>query len=99
MKTRRFALWAMVICVGLVVGALGCAMEQIKPYPMVPRMSTEELKNRLADPSLIIIDARQPKDWDGSTRKIKGAVREFPSDLTRWKPRYPKDKTIVLYCA
>lgn len=99
MKKRRFALWAMALCTALVVVALGCAMEQVKPYPMIPRMSVEELKNKLDDPSLIIIDARQPKDWDKSTVKIKGAVREFPGDLIRWKPKYPKDKTIVLYCA
>jgi predicted sulfurtransferase len=100
MKMRRFAFYAMVLSAGMLMVALGCAtMESSKPYPMVPRMPIEELKNRLDDPSLIILDARQNKDWDKSTVKIKGAVRELPADLIRWQPKYPKDKTIVIYCA
>lgn len=65
----------------------------------VPRMSIDELKSRLADPSLALIDVRAAKDWSGSSLKIKGAVREDPEKVSAWAAKYPKDKTLVLYCA
>ena len=48
----------------------------------------------------IILDVRAPQDWKGSDRKITGAVREDPrNEITAWMDKYPRDKTIVLYCA
>ena len=47
----------------------------------------------------VIIDVRSDHDWQDSNTKIKGAVRENPSKLDSWINNYPKDKTIVLYCA
>jgi hypothetical protein len=38
-------------------------------------------------------------DWADSDLKIKGAVREDPKVFESWANKYPKDKTIVLYCA
>jgi hypothetical protein len=37
-------------------------------------------------------------DWTTSEFKIKGALRLDDGDLSMIK-NYPKDKTIVLYCA
>ena len=66
----------------------------------VPRISTEELKALLGSAEVIIIDVRAGGDWDRSKEKIKGAVREDPNKSTKsWADKYPKDKTIVLYCA
>jgi rhodanese-related sulfurtransferase len=64
-----------------------------------PRMPQEELKAMLASPDLIILDVRYGKDWTDSDVKIKGAVREDPKVFKSWANKYPKDKTIVLYCA
>ncbi len=64
-----------------------------------PRMPHEELKAMLGSPDLVIIDVRYGKDWTGSDSKIKGAVREDPKVFESWANKYPKDKTIVLYCA
>lgn len=67
--------------------------------PETPKMSKEELKGVLGSTELVLIDVRAGKDWDASEIKIKGAVREDPKALDSWAARYPKDKTIVLYCA
>ena len=65
----------------------------------VPRMNKEELKELLGNPDVIIIDVRQPGQWDESSIKIWGAQREDPGKETEsWAMKYQKDKTIVLYC-
>lgn len=65
----------------------------------IQRISKEDLKAQLRSPDLILVDVRQPHDWESSPSKIAGAVREDPSKIDEWKNKYPKDKTIVLYCA
>jgi rhodanese-related sulfurtransferase len=64
-----------------------------------PRMPKEEIKAMLGSPDLIIVDVRYGKDWTDSDMKIKGAVREDPKVFESWANKYPKDKTILLYCA
>jgi len=65
----------------------------------VPRMSIEELKQQMGSPNLIIIDVRTSHDWEESKAKIKGAIREEPSETDSWMSKYPSDKTLVFYCA
>lgn len=64
----------------------------------VPRMIIEELRSQLGKPDLLIIDVRSTKDWEKSDVKIKGAIREDGNMFDSWVNKYPKDKTIVLYC-
>ena len=64
-----------------------------------PRMTKEELKAVLGNPDLFIIDVRYGKDWTDSDLKIRGAVREDPEAFKSWASKYPKDKTLVFYCA
>jgi hypothetical protein len=63
------------------------------------RMSIEELKGMLGNPDLVIVDVRRDGDWKASTVKVKGAVREDPEKADTWMSKYPKDKTLVFYCA
>lgn len=65
----------------------------------VERITKEELKSMLGSPDIIIVDVRQPSHYDASGTKIKGAVREDPGKVTTWMEKYPKDKTLVFYCA
>ena len=62
-------------------------------------MTKEQLLPLLGKPNVIIIDVRTNYDWDNSKVKIKGAVREEGMKFGSWMNKYPKDKTIVLYCA
>jgi hypothetical protein len=64
----------------------------------VPRMTKEQLKAQLGNSDFAIIDVRSVHDWDDSNAKIKGAVREDSYKLGSWIDKYPKNKTIVLYC-
>ena len=64
-----------------------------------PRMTKEELKGLMGKPDVVIIDVRAKSDWDGSKEKIQGAVREDPKKAKDWAGKYPKDKTLVFYCA
>jgi hypothetical protein len=63
------------------------------------RISTEQLKNILDSPDLVLLDVRTGKDWEKSDRKIIGAVRVNPSDVSSWAGEYGKDNKIILYCA
>jgi len=64
-----------------------------------PRMTKDELKAIMGNPDLLIIDVRYGKDWTESDLKIRGAIREDPEALDSWASKYPKDKTLVFYCA
>ena len=64
-----------------------------------PRIEKEKLQEMLGKPELILIDVRSGADWKASTQKIKGAVREDPDQVDTWMKKYPKDKTLVFYCA
>ena len=94
MGRKEINFLAVVLSVGLV--ALGSipAMSQ-----EVPKMSKEELQKVLDKPDVIIVDVRTGMDWTASTMKVKGAVREEPDQVDSWINKYPKDKTLVFYCA
>jgi rhodanese-related sulfurtransferase len=62
-------------------------------------MTKEQLLPMLGKSDVIIIDVRSKYDWDESKVKIKGAVREDGLKFGSWMKKYPKGKTIVLYCA
>jgi len=95
MQARRSWLLGVGLLLGLILLAAGIASSQ-----EAPRMTIEQLKEMLGKPDVIVIDVRYGKDWTGSQEKIRGAVREDPQEATpSWAEKYPKDKTLVLYCA
>ncbi|PLY11593.1 MAG: hypothetical protein C0624_01825 [Desulfuromonas sp.] len=65
----------------------------------VPRMTTDELKDRLGEENLVVLDVRTPADFDRATQKIVGAERVDPTDAVNWATNYAKDQTLVLYCS
>ena len=65
----------------------------------VPRMSAGELNSRLGDSDVVVLDVRGSWDWGPAESKIAGAERVDPRAVGQWLDRYPKEKTIVLYCA
>ena len=86
---------ALTVALGLVLA--GC-LQNLLPEPGVPRMTKEELKLLLGNPDVIVLDVRQPDDWNKSRDKIAGAVREDPEkEMKTWAQKYPKDKTLVFY--
>ena len=64
----------------------------------VPRITAKVVEALLGNPEVVVIDVRRGSDYDGSSTKIKGAVRESEKDIS-WSGKYPQDKVLVLYCA
>jgi len=86
---------------GVIGVAILCMLAQWAIAAEVPRMTKEDLKAKIgnSDHNIVIVDVRAGKDWKGSEFKVKGAVRENPAKFSSWAEKYPKDKTLVLYCA
>jgi rhodanese-related sulfurtransferase len=82
---------------------LGLALIMALSFPSlaadVPRITKEELKGMLGKENVIIIDVRSDLDQEKSNQKIPGAVLEDPGKVESWMAKYPKDKTLVFYCA
>ena len=85
----------------ITVISLGLSLALVLPVLAAdaPRIEKEKLKEMLGKPELILIDVRAGADWKASTQKIKGAIREDPDQVDTWMKKYPKDKTMVFYCA
>ena len=65
----------------------------------IPLMTKEELKTRLGDDDISILDVRAGRDWKSSEFKITGAQRVEPAASNQWADQFNKDKTYVFYCA
>jgi hypothetical protein len=100
MKTKILPTLLLMFSAALFVLSFGCStVTGAGDGKEAPRMTIDDLKSRLTDASLVVIDVRQGNDWNGSSVKIKGAVREDPAKVSDWASKYSKDKTLVFYCA
>lgn len=82
--------------------AIGFVLSMLAPLATASeavRMSQDDLKLKLGEPDVVIVDVRSYTDWILSREKIKGAERENYRDFEGWATKYPRDKIIVLYCA
>ena len=76
----------------------GAAGDKI-PFPEVPRITKEQLKEMLGKPDLVIIDARPVEQWKYSDQVIPGTAHEDPLSIQSWASKYDKNKKTVVYCA
>ncbi len=92
MKRKSFVPYVLLLFVALVwePSAMGAD---------VPRITKEELKAMIGNPDVIIVDVRTNAGWSESKLKIKGAVREDPTQVKSWIEKYPPDKIFVFYCS
>jgi hypothetical protein len=60
-------------------------------------ISIEELKAKLGEPSVVILDMRIPKHIAASRLKIKGVVWVNPEEIDQWVQSFSKDSTYMLY--
>ena len=65
----------------------------------VPRIALTKAKSMLRNPNVLFVDVRTAQDIAESDDKIPGAPWENSSSVAAWASRYPKDKTIIFYCA
>ena len=82
----------------LVLFLQGCAHAPTSEIK-VPRITKEKVMSVLGSPEVIILDVRSARDWKNAEWKIKGAVREDQKEESSvWMDKYPKEKTLILYC-
>jgi hypothetical protein len=95
MLKQRYILVLAFLLALILAGAMG----DLSVADVVPRMPKEELKELIGNSDLVVLDVRTGSDWSGSKYKIRGAVRENPGEFASRMAKYPRDETIVLYCA
>jgi hypothetical protein len=78
---------------------LGVLLHTAVARATVEKMTKEELRAMLGSAEVVIVDVRLGKDWKASEVKIPGAIRVEPAAVESLATRYPKDKTLVFYCA
>lgn len=88
-------------------GALRAGEEEIAPATFVPRersgdtIQAEELARRLADPSLVLADARPALRWRGEPNEIDDPAGRIPGALSApWNEQLPDLPAgeLVAYC-
>ena len=67
--------------------------EITRKYPEVASITAAELKGRLGDPDLVLVDVREPEEYRVS--RIPGAI--LPDRVDR--DSLPEDTVIVAYCS
>jgi hypothetical protein len=87
------------LLLGVSMAWLGLGVQWAIGRDAVAKITKEELKGKLDDPNVVIVDVRLGKDWKASESKIKGALRVEPGDVLSLAEKYPKDKMLVFYCA
>jgi thiosulfate/3-mercaptopyruvate sulfurtransferase len=89
-------------------GTLASGDEVVEPAAFVPNERTgdtivaEHLARRLADPSLVLVDARQPARWRGQENPLDDPSGRIPGALNApWNEPQPEsfpDGELVAYC-
>jgi hypothetical protein len=92
------AITSVVLAVFLSLASTSVSAKEV-PFPEVPRITKEELKLLLGNPDVIILDVRIEGQWQIADGKIVRAIHEDPEKYESWANKYPKEKTLIFYCA
>lgn len=65
----------------------------------VPEMTVDDLKSRLDQGDVAVLDVRSDRDWNTADTSIPGSARVNPDEIGQWAKNLPEGKAIVLYCA
>jgi thiosulfate/3-mercaptopyruvate sulfurtransferase len=88
-------------------GELRAGEEEVEPAELVPRereddtIQAEEIVRRLADPSLLLVDARTPNRWRGEPNAIDDPPGRIPGAANApWSEQLPElpPGELVAYC-
>jgi len=96
MNLRKYLLQAIIFLQILLI--LGDAPRLIaSDTKSVTRLSADQVNRLLGKPETVIIDVRKPRNWWRTGKKILTAVREEPSRVDQWAPKYSKTQTLIFY--
>lgn len=70
--------------------------EQI-PFPEVPRISKEEVRDLMVQPDVVLLDTRPEEEWRSGDFKLPGAVHENPLEFASWASKYSKEQMLIMY--
>ena len=63
----------------------------------VPRISAGQVSLLLGKSDTVVIDVRKPRNWWRTGKKILTAVREDPSRVAQWAPKYTQNQSLIFY--
>ncbi|MBZ5553565.1 MAG: VTT domain-containing protein [Acidobacteriia bacterium] len=91
-----------------ILALLGYAIHRFRIYSKnqlyreVPRVSAQELAEKLSDPkwskAILIADSRSHGYYEDGAQRIKGSIRIEPASINEQLEKLPRDKEIYLYC-
>ena len=93
MHTTRYNKILLLVIISIVIAAEASGAED------VALIEPEKLKAKLDQPDLVILDARIVSYWKRSDRKIQGALRVDPHDVSSWANKFSKNSHVVVYCS
>ena len=85
--TSRFQFCAFIIMMTFLL-----SFNQAHATDQAELMSIQELKAKLKDNNLLIVDVRPKSQWDKSEYKIPKAVNEDSFDVDKWAKFYSQDR-------
>ncbi len=98
----QIALWILVLAALIYMIYRIRLYRENRLYRAVPRISVEELAEKLRDPSssevIMVADARSHGYYEKGTTRIKGSIRLEPASIEKELEQLPRDKEIYLYC-
>ena len=65
---------------------------------MSTSITPTELKNKLSQKKVCLLDVRRKADFEKSPETIEGAVWHDPKNVAEWGKTLPKDQELVVYC-
>jgi rhodanese-related sulfurtransferase len=61
-------------------------------------INPQELKSKLGDKNVSIIDVRRKEDYAADSSVIPGSTWFDPTNIDNWCTTLPTDKEVILYC-
>ncbi len=65
---------------------------------MSTSITPTELKDKLSQKKVCLLDVRRKADFEKSPDTIEGAVWQDPENVQEWSKTLPKDHEVVVYC-
>jgi rhodanese-related sulfurtransferase len=65
---------------------------------MSTSITPTELKDRLSQKKVCLLDVRRKADFEKSPYTLEGAVWQDPENVQEWSKTLPRDQELIVYC-